>query len=117
MNLDVGDLFKSLVFDSLVKAAITRLFIAVPFLGWGPIGLVVNNIIVHFVDELYDITKTTLDLRAIAIKNNEHQQAYLAACLQLRIVALEDGPESTKFLEMREQHKNALSKFVRFNGV
>jgi hypothetical protein len=36
------DLFKVLVWDSLVKFAISRLFAARPFLSWGPVGVIVG---------------------------------------------------------------------------
>lgn len=114
MNLD--DVFKELVWGPLVKAALALLFKAVPFLGWGPVGLAVGLIVNLLADKLYDVLKMTIDLHAIALKNAAMHRAYVAASLDLRRIAQDPtkGVDSEDFRRAREEHKKRLSEFVQW---
>lgn len=111
----MSEIFKAVVWDSLVKAAIARLFLAAPFLGWGPVGFVVSWILTYFADMLYDAVKMAVDLEVIVLRNEAHRKAYDAAAVKLHIIAREKGIESPEFRSARDEHKVALAKFVRFS--
>lgn len=108
-------LFKSLVWDALIKAALARLFLAVPLLGWGPIGYVITWAVMKYSGELYAAIRQFIRLEEIAFRNEGHQKAYEAAALKLHLIAIQDGVDSESFRKQREIEKYLLSKFVRFD--
>lgn len=112
--MDLGDLFKALVWNNLIKAALARLFLAVPFLGWGPIGVVVSWVVTKIADKLYDELEMIVNLQAIALKNEIHQREFDRASMKLHIIAREKGTASSEFKNAREHAKESLSQFVRF---
>lgn len=112
--MDLSGLFKSLVWDTLVKVALQQLFLAVPLLGWGPIGYVVSWVVVKLTDKLYDVTKTAVDLEVIVLRNEEHRREYAVAAVKLKLIAKSKGVDSPEFKNAREEHQQALSRFVRF---
>lgn len=61
------DLLKTLVWDNLVKAAIGRLFAAIPFLGWGPIGYLIGFIVTKITDYLYEVMKEWYNVESILL--------------------------------------------------
>lgn len=114
--MDLSDIFKSLVWDTLVKAALSQLFLAVPLLGWGPIGYVVSWLAVYFTDKLYAVVKTAVDLEVITLRNEEHKKEYAGAAVRLKLIAKSKGVDSPEFMKAREEQKLALSRFVRFGS-
>jgi len=110
----IGDSFKDLVWDVLIKAALAILFKAIPFLGWGPIGALVSVVVKWFADKLYELVKETFELQKIAFTNLAHLQAYQSASLKLKLIARDKGIDSHEFQEARSVHRKTLSFFVRF---
>lgn len=109
------DLFKALVWDNLVKVGIQRLFLAAPWLGWGPVGWVASFIITHFADMLYETVKLEIELELIVIRNEAFRREYDAASTALKQISQDKGPDSDEFKAARKTHSEALSRFVRFN--
>lgn len=87
------DYIKLLIFDVIVKAAIQRLFLAVPFLGWGPIGLVVSFYISKFADFAYAIGKEIVMDIEFKFKNKEHQSAFDDELVKLKILENDNSSE------------------------
>lgn len=112
--MDFGAIFKELVWDSLVKAAIARLFAAVPFLAWGPVGIAVSWALTLFADKIYEAVKLAVELEVIVLRNEAHRRAFDRASVELRLLARTKGIESPEFKVAREEHKKALAQFVRF---
>lgn len=108
------DPVKDLLWDPLVKAATLLLFKAIPWLGWGPLGLVVGGVIGLFADQLYELAKVYIDFQRIALKNLEHMKAFDDAAVKLKIIAQGNGLDSPEYLAAREKHAKALSAFIRF---
>lgn len=118
MNTAAGlvlDTFKELLWDHIVRATLTKIFVKVPLLGWGPIGYVISNLVFKYSDELYSALSFFIEVKLIVLKNKKLQQEYAAASLRLRQVALSSGIESVEFRKARDEDKDALSKFVRFD--
>jgi hypothetical protein len=113
MPADLGDTFKELVFDAVVKAGIARLFTALPFLGWGPIGIIVSWALTLLADRLYEALSLAIEMEKISIRNEQSRKAYDRALVVLRIVAREKGLESEEFRRSKNEAKEALSRLVR----
>lgn len=113
--MDLGQIFKDLLWDALVAAALKRLFAAVPWLGWGPIGVLVTWIVGMFADEIFSGMKLAVDLEVIAIRNEIHRREYTVAAVALRSAAINFGTESPQFKEMRLEKVKKLSEFVQFH--
>ena len=110
---DIGDIFKDLVWNALVKLAISKLFAAVPWLGWGPIGVIVGWIAGMLAEQLYDAMRMAVDLQLIAFKNDKLRKAFDGASVTLKIIAKDKGITSPEFQEARKAHREVLATFVR----
>ena len=108
------DLFKTLIWDTLIKAALKKLFLKVPLLGWGPIGFLVSHFVFKFTDMLYLEVKDFINIKMIFFKNKEAHDKYAEASKDLALILKDKGVESDDFKKAREAHKEALSNFVRF---
>ncbi len=109
------DLFKDLVWDNLVKAAMTKMFVAVPFLAWGPIGGIIEHLFIKFAGKLYDVLKLELDVKSMVFKNKRLEKEFNRASVKLKIIARDKGINSEEFKKQRDLHKKQLADFVRFN--
>lgn len=108
------DLFKSLVWDLILKAVIDAICAAVPLLAFPPVKWILSFLITKFTDQFYEAVKLQIDMQSIIIKNAEHLSAYNKASATLKIIAHDKGIDSEEFKNARENAKLALSKFVRF---
>jgi hypothetical protein len=108
------DLFKSMVWDAMVRLLLTRLFAAIPFLGFGPIGIVVGWIAGYLSSALYNVIKEFIDFGLIAFKNAEHKRAFDDASVKLGLIARDKGINSPEFKVARDAQKARLADFVRF---
>jgi hypothetical protein len=111
---DIGDTFKELVWDALIKAAIASLIKAVPFLGWGPAGAVLTWVVQKFTDYLYSTLVTSFNVAKMPFLNEAHRVAFDDATVKLRIIAAGEGINSDAFRKARDEHKKRLSEFVKF---
>ncbi|WP_374029782.1 hypothetical protein [Bdellovibrio bacteriovorus] len=109
------DLFKDLVWDSLISAALKQLFAAFPMLGFGPIGLFVTWVVTNFADKLYDRAKEYIALETIAFKNKQLEKEYNRESVKLKIIARGSGIDSEEFKQGRENAKKTMSNVVRFD--
>jgi hypothetical protein len=109
------DAFKVLLWDTIVKSAISRLFIIVPFLGYPIIGTIVSVLIVKFTDIMYAGIKMAINLNSISIANEELRIKYNDSAVRLHIIANDKGITSKEFIDERKKHQDALSSLVRFN--
>jgi hypothetical protein len=112
----IEDLFKSLVWDNLITVGLAALFQAAPFLAWWPCRPILDYVIRMFGDHLFATLKLTIDLQAIAFVNETHRRAFDSAAVHLKIIGRDKGPDSEEFRKAKENAKEALAKFVRFNG-
>lgn len=112
----VFDSFKSLVWDVVVKAALSKLFAAVPWLGWGPVGAIISGIAGLAGDSLYGMATEFFDLQAIKFKNDAHRRAFDMASVKLAILAREKGVGSPEFKQARDEQKKALSNFIKWSA-
>jgi len=114
MALGLDDIFKDLVWRALVKLAISQLFKAIPFLAWGPIGLVVSFFLTKFANYLFDAVKEVIDLQIIVFSNEKLASEYAAAALTLKEIGQALGVDSEEFKNARQKHKESLAKLIQF---
>ena len=112
--VDAGDLFKSFVWDAIVKLVVGRLIAMIPFLGWGPIGIFTGWVVGIVMGWVYDAVKMAIDLQVIHFRNEEHQKAFDSASLKLKLIARDKGIHSPEFLIARQENAKALAVFVTF---
>ena len=110
----MADQFKDLIWDMVVRALLTKLLAAVPFLAWGPLAPLVSFVITQIADKIYDLIVEYIEFSSISIRNLEHRKAFDAASVKLKILARDKGIDSEEFKKAREEQRKALSQFVRF---
>lgn len=109
------DLFKDLLYATIVKAAIQRLFLIAPFLSWGPLGVLVSHYLTKFAMLLYEIAETFIDLKTVPIKNEKLRKEFERASIKLNIIANGKGIDSPEFKEQRDADHKALLDLVTAN--
>lgn len=110
------DFFKTLIWDIIVAQAIKRLFVAVPFLGWGPIGFVVSSLIKRFAAMAYETSKTMLEFESISFANKEHQKVFDRQFIKLKLLERQGASDQQLDEEIAHAQK-ALSDFVLYDRV
>lgn len=109
-------IFKDLIWDNAVKYALTKLFAAVPFLGWGPIGSIITHYVFKFTDILYDLIKELINHNAIASKNVALQRRFDDAAVKLMLIADAFGEQSEEFRSADEEHMDKFSRYISYLG-
>lgn len=104
-------IFKTLIWDDLVKAKIAALIVTWG-VAWWPLGPVLTMVLIKFSDKIFEELKLALNLEAIHLKNVIHEHEYDKASVALMIIAREHGPDSKEFQEAKENAKAALARFV-----
>lgn len=109
------DIFKSLVWDTLIEAAVVYLHAAFPWTAIPPISWIIDTVIDIFADAVYKVCKEVWDVESIVLRNEEHRAAYEKAQVTLKIIAKDNGIESEEFKNAREKSKADLSRFIRIH--
>ena len=112
--MDLATIFKSLVWSNLVDLAIKKLFLAVPFLGWGPIGWVTSTIIKMFAEALFEAVHEQIDLQIIVFRKAGLRREFDRAALELKLIEREHGLESPQFKEQYEKAHEDFANFIVF---
>ena len=107
--------FKTILWDNWVSAALSRLFILVPWMAVWPLGPLVRAIVVPFVDSLFRQGVLLFDLSLIAFKDAAHQSEYDKRMVALKILAKEKGVDSDAYKQARVDAAKAMSSFTQFN--
>jgi hypothetical protein len=112
----IEDLSKTLVWDPLVDAELAVIFAHAPVLALWPFKQILTILTHTFSDQLYSGLRTFIDVEALPFINDSHRKAFDSAEVTLKIIAHDKGPASPEYRNAREEAKNALARFVRFNG-
>jgi len=92
----VEDIFKSLVFDVIVKEVIRRLFLAVPILGFGPLGILTTELITRFAKMFYDYQKELITFYKFEFISETNQKAFDKELENLKKLEQENASEEEK---------------------
>jgi hypothetical protein len=116
-SLDFAEkLFKELVWDNLIKIGLLALFADAPVFAIWPLRQIVTTLVSVLSEKLFSALKTVTDVTAIPLINSQHQRAFDAASVKLKIIAHDKGIDSDEFKKAREDAKVALAQFVRFSA-
>jgi hypothetical protein len=110
-----SDLFKELVWDNVIKRTLNYLFLSVPLLGWGPIGLVISHFVFKFSDQAYIFLSNFIAVNEIVLRNKEHQKAYDKAAIGLKLSYDAYGSNSNEFKLERKKRNEAMANLIVFN--
>lgn len=113
---EVEELFKTLVWDLLVDAALVALFVAEPWLAYWPFRQIVTGVATLFTNKLFSVGRRTIDMTAIPLINEAHKRAFTDAVVELKVIGYHQGRDSPEYLKARDDAKAALSRFVHFNS-
>jgi hypothetical protein len=114
---ELGDLFKSMVFDKIVKKMIQSLFAKIPFLGWGPIGTIVSMLLTKLANALYEALAMYIDFQIIAFKNKKLEEQFTTASVELYSAANQYGIDSAEFEMARKANDDAFFKFIEMGDT
>ena len=106
------DLFKDLVWDNLINAALVELHAAVPWTTIPPLSWIIDYIVRLFADKLYFGAKLFIDISTIPIINEELKREFGHSEVKLKIIAHNSGIDSEEFKNARKKNVVLLSKFV-----
>jgi hypothetical protein len=101
------------VWNNLVKAALARLFLAVPFLGYGPIGVIVSWIVNKYAGMLFDVMHLAVDMEVISLRNEAHRKAFDKSLSILKVLAYDKGVESDEYKSARATAKENFATLLR----
>ena len=108
------DLFKILVWDSLIKAALASLFVALPFLNFWPVSWLINYVVITYSDILYAGLKEFIKIEAIALRNENIERQYNISSSTLKILGTRFGIESQEFTDARAKNVDTMDNLVKF---
>ena len=111
------DVFKTLIFDALVKAAIARIISVAPAFAWGPLSFIITKVVWYVANALYEEMHTAINFQIILLNNRKHHDAYIEAQMVLLKIAKDKGIDSDEFENQRVIHQAALRKFIRYTGT
>ncbi len=110
----ISDLFKSLVWDALVNAAIKKLFAALPaWATWGPLGPFITHWLTKFLDNLYVELAEWIDVKEILFKNKLLEKEFVRHYVILKSVAKQFGENSDEFKKERLESQKHFFAFVQ----
>lgn len=107
---------KNLVVNPIIEAALARLFVAVPFLGWGPVRKVFSHYVWKLVDLVWDTSADQIKVSFVGWKNPQLQDAYDKETIKLKILELQ-GASPQEVENAIKSAQDRLAEFVRFRGV
>lgn len=100
------DLFKKLVWDNLVTAALTAFGVNFSVVRW---------VVGFFTDKIYEIFRTLFDEGALIFLNEAHKRAFDDATVSLKIIGQQKGIDSDEYKKAKSNAQAALSAFLKFN--
>ena len=110
------DVFKDLIFDQMVKSAISYIIGLEPLLAWVPVSFLIGKVVTYVAGIIYEEMKDAINFQVILLNNRSHHEGYINALSILKRIANEKGIDSEEFKTQREIHKATLSRFIRYSG-
>lgn len=104
--------FKTLVWDLVVEAALQRLFLYVPLLGWGPIGMIVRGLAIRFADRLFVELHDNITDYKFKFRNEEHRLAFEKSMFVLHVIDNDPLVSEKEREDALKQARADLAKYV-----
>lgn len=108
------DIFKTLVWDNLVRAALAALYVSQPWLNVPPINWALNYLVPLFADHLYASAKLFINLEQIRFLNSVNQRDFETSSILLRDIAKEKGIDSQEYIDAHKKEVDAFSHLIKF---
>jgi hypothetical protein len=112
---EAEQLFYNLIWEPALLAGETALFAAVPILGAPVLGTIDREVISLLSGWLWNQFRLTVDVTAIKLLNSEHQAAYDKASINLKVISIDSGENSSEYKQALVLAQLSLAKFTRFN--
>lgn len=109
------DAFKTVVWDSVVGAAIKALFSAAAWLNLPIISTIVTQVIRKATDKLFELLVLFVDVGNIRITNEKAREEFEESVVILAIIAKHNGIDSGDFKNMREAAREAFEDLVTYS--
>lgn len=106
-------LFKDLIWDNVIEAALIELFVAFPFLNFWPVNMAIRYIVMEFADIIFAGVHELVDVTVIKLKNEQLQTEFDRSAVKLKIIARGAGIDSEEFKNARVENKDHLRKYIR----
>lgn len=115
--IDLGALFKTIVWDSMVRSAVTKLLAALILTPTGIVGEFVTWVALKATDWVFNnLVIPFVKVETIKLKNEIHQKQFDDASASLAIVAKDKGINSPEFAAQHSKEQNAFYNLVHFNS-
>lgn len=115
MEIDISSLFKSMVWDVLLKRGIDILITSLSISPQGILAVIITKLIIIVANKLYPIIVQMVRIESVVLTDEVHQKSFERAQLKLKIIAKEKGIDSQEFKDAREKEKETLYKLIKFN--
>ena len=115
MEIDISSIFKSMVWDVLLKRGIDILITSLSISPQGFLAMLITKVIIIVANKLYPIIVQMVRIESVILTDEVHQKSFERAQLKLKIIAKEKGIDSQEFKDAREKEKESLYKLIKFN--
>lgn len=109
--MEPSDIAKKLIFDHLVKKAISKLIISIPFFGLPVVNPVFLFIAEKLYSYLYEELKFETELLMIGIKTDHQKEKYDEAVTEFK-KEISQGKSDEEMAKAQEEFKNRLRNLI-----
>jgi len=113
----IEDVVKKLVFDVILKAAISKIIAAVPFLAWPVINPLFVYIVTKVATRLYEEMETHVQFTLIDLKTKAELEAYNKAVAELKAAHAAPIIDQKEIENAKQKFKATLGNLIRINPV
>lgn len=98
----VSPIFKSLVWDIIIKEAVAKAIALLALSPNGIVAVVVSHLLIMSTNWLYTFFEKVVKVGEIKLNNDIHQREYEKASTKLKIIAISKGINSDEFKDQRK---------------
>lgn len=109
-----ADILKSLVWDNIIKIALTDLLVAWGLASGGLEATMVSYVFTLVANGIWKAVLMLLNIGTIKLLSDVHQKAFDDASEKLAIVEKEFGPQSQQYKDAHEKEKSAFYDRIAF---
>ena len=115
MEIDFSDLFKTFVWDVMIKAAMADAMVALALSPTGWLAVTLTKLVIYATNKLYPYFVRFVKIQSIILQDEIHQKGFEHAQLKLKLIALKNGIDSQEFKDARKTEQDALLKLIKWN--
>jgi hypothetical protein len=115
MTIDFADLFKSYVWDVMIKVAIADAMVSLSISPQGWLAMMITKIIIYGTNKLYPYIVRFIKIEKVILQDEIHQKEFEKIQLKLKIIATNKGIDSQEFKDAHKKEQDDLIKLIKFN--